>query len=931
MPAHAALNAYAGNALAGSPALLDVAGILSELSDVEQPDPTDRVGPVTRTIPLTRFRAPRVRGDVLSRPALLQRLNRSIEDNPVTLLSAPGGSGKTTLLAQWIASHAPDLTPLWITIDAEDNDSDRLFASLLQAFQPLGLSWEVEPRALLSNLTGSHTQLRAAIATMVNALCTSTARRIVLILDDLHRIEKPAAFELLDSLIERLPDHVAVVLGSRIEPPLSLARWRAYGELDSFTPTDLQFSAEEAKSLAASRFGETLDESSILGALARTRGWAAGLTLLLRSRAGLAGAGASAASDGAESNRHLFAYLAQEVLEELPADLQDFVLRSSILIELQPRLCEALTQRSDARGVLESLYRRNLFLTAIDELTPVLRFHDMFREFLESELQRRDPALKRELHERVARIETIDSRAIYHLLAAQRWNEAMERIGAAAEERVANGGIATVERWIDAIPEEVRAHNPQLSYWRGTCAWFRWDWPRARRELTPAVEGLLAPSQQSMRVRAFFHLIDSLNSSGAREAAREYVAQASRLPLDLLGKAELSLQQAWCATPTGDMESVALYMRDFVETVAVDPASLCPATADRVHCVLIGIPGVVDSFEGIFNLYQQVRGSAALPWHVSALTIGSWAHLWRGRRAELQATLAQAELLEHRCGGVNLVIERLGQLQAISQLVLGEHEAALATMHTRIEGMQAKALAGHGAVWLRPYRHALARAHWIMGNAQGFREVLPHLTATAMPGEWPFVATASATVRGLNAMFDQDWAAAETALREALQTYSRCRMPMIYADPRVNLAYVLLMQGRKADAWAHFSPVYEEVVREHAMGLLLLESPTVVNALLGIVPASISKATSHSSLLEDWRQWSCPSAVPLAADKQAKLGQLSEREYEVLAEVASGASNKHIARKLSLSLHTVKRHIANILDKLDCDSRGQAADRFRRQ
>ena len=180
---------------------------------------------------------------------------------------------------------------------------------------------------------------------------------------------------------------------------------------------------------------------------------------MLQSRAGAAD-GSRRDGDGADSNRHLFAYLAQEVLEELPPDLQDFVLRSSILIELNPQLCTVLTERTDARQVLESLYRRNLFLTAVDEVTPVLRFHDLFREFLEAELARRDPALKRELHERAAAAETIDSRAIYHLLAAQRWDEAMQRIVRAGEERLAHGGIATVERWIDAIPEQVRAGNP---------------------------------------------------------------------------------------------------------------------------------------------------------------------------------------------------------------------------------------------------------------------------------------------------------------------------------------------------------------------------------------------------------------------------------------------------------------------------------------
>jgi LuxR family maltose regulon positive regulatory protein len=189
--------------------------------------------------------------------------------------------------------------------------------------------------------------------------------------------------------------------------------------------------------------------------------------LLLQSKAGF-GAGPGKATDFAEPNRHLFAYLAQEVLNELPEDLQDFMLRSSILIELNPSLCTTLTGRADSAAVLDALYRRNLFLTAIDEFVPILRFHDLFRDFLEAELARRNPALKRQLHEQAASVETVASRAIYHLLVAEKWDEAMKRIAQAGDERLAHGAIATVERWIDTIPSEVRATNPMIAYLRGS-------------------------------------------------------------------------------------------------------------------------------------------------------------------------------------------------------------------------------------------------------------------------------------------------------------------------------------------------------------------------------------------------------------------------------------------------------------------------------
>ena len=880
-------------------------------------------------VALTKFRAPRVRRDILTRAALLDRLAQSIDENPVTLICAPGGSGKTTLLAQWMSDPPPETTAVWLTIDNDDNDTNRFFSALLQALEPLELTWDADPRALVDSVAASRAQARAALAALVNALCTSVARRIVIILDDLHRIEKSDVYELLDSLIERLPDHVTLVLGTRIEPPMSLARWRAYGELGWFTPSDLQFTPEDATALAMAKFGKALDANAVQEAMQRTQGWAAGLLLVLQSRAAGATPGSLAKSDGAESNRHLFAYLAQEVLNELPADLQDFVLRSSILIELSPHLCSVLTGRTDARQVLESLYRRNLFLTAVDEMAPVLRFHDLFREFLEAEFAQRNPQLKRELHELTAKVERTQSRAIYHLLVAQRWNEAMDRIAEAAQERLAHGGIATVERWIDAIPEHVRAGKARTHYLRGTCAWFRWDWPRARRELVPAVDGLTAPADASDRVTALFHLADALNSSGAREEAKLRIEQAAQLPLDELGRAELALQRAWCATPAGDLPAVAQYMREFAEMAEADPAAICAATADRIHCVLIGIPGIAEAFERFFGAFQRCRGTQPLPWYISALTVGAWAHLWRGRRADLLECLTQAEVIQHQFGGVRLAIERLGQLRAITSMVIGDQERALTTMHAHIKGLQIAELAGHSVVWLRAYRHALGRACWLFGHVTTFREVLPYLTAPAMPGEWPFTESAAAVARGLDAMFDKDWRRAEVALREAMTTYDQCRMPMIYSDARINLSYVVLMQGRKAEAWTLFQPAYEEVIRERAIGLLLLESRSVVDELLELIPAHLRKSAEHAQLLETLGRWiDMPAVEPPA--RKGLLAALSEREIEVLAEVAAGASNKHIARSLSLSLHTVKRHIANILDKLDCDSRGQAADLFRR-
>ncbi|HTE40054.1 MAG TPA: AAA family ATPase, partial [Steroidobacteraceae bacterium] len=483
--------------------------------------------------PLTKFRIPRLRRDAVVRPSLQARLNAAIDAHPVTIVSAPGGYGKSTLLAQWATelSASPTHRIVWLAIDSDDNDPNRLFASLLRALEQLQLVWDSPPHDLLANATGSGTQQRAALATLVNALCTTSVQRIVLVFDDFHRIESPPALELIESLIERLPDHVSLLFGTRVELNLPLPRWRMHGELAEFMPTDLEFSMDDAMSLAAAKSSAAPAAATVRDALTRTHGWAAGLSLVLQSRLAPRATQSKDASSTEASDRHLYAYLAQEVLADLTEDLREFVLQCSVLTELNPHLCTAVTGRGDAREVLEILYRRNLFLTAIDEQLPVLRFHDLFRDFLAGELDRRRPGLAHELHERAGRAEPSMPRAIAHFLAAERWNEAITRIIESGEPLLIEGGHAMLERWIDSIPDAVRAQHPLLAYLRGICAWLRWDWRRAKREFKAAIDGLAAPDQVSRRIRSMFLYVDALNSSGEAEGATAILDEIGRSPL----------------------------------------------------------------------------------------------------------------------------------------------------------------------------------------------------------------------------------------------------------------------------------------------------------------------------------------------------------------------------------------------------------------
>ncbi|HWJ07552.1 MAG TPA: LuxR C-terminal-related transcriptional regulator [Steroidobacteraceae bacterium] len=890
-------------------------------------------------LPVTKFRVPRLREGTVVRVELLDRLLESVASQPVTLVCAPGGSGKTTLLAQMSNRLREQAVAIvWVALDEEDDDANRVFATLLQALEPLQLAWDTPPRDLAARVIDAGTQTRAALAVAVNALCTSSAARVVIVFDDFHRIGRPDVVGLIESLVERLPEHVTVVIGTRAEPALPLARWRAHGEVGEFSLSDLRFNAAEALELAgADGLVEDAAREAVSEALQRTQGWAVGLSMLLQAGGAAAGMPRARTSTPPASNelgqRRLFAYLAHEVLARVPEDIQDFVLRCSILAELTPRLCDAVTGGDGAARMLGELYRRDLFLTVVDEDGPVLRFHDLFREFLERELSRRLPEQEvRSLHERAARAEETSARAIHHYLSGELWDEALWLILRVGESLVAAGAIATLERWIDQVPEHVRRGNARVAYLRGSCAWLRWDWSRACRELAPAVAGLTASLETPSRVRACFQLVDALCSSGQLAEAWRRLDEAKSLELDEVGQAEFTLLRAWCHAADGRMDAVASNMREFVTLAERHPEVVCPQTAGRIHCLLIGVPGMVEVFDRYARASRRVRQQLQeAPWQLAGLTIEGWARLWQGDLAGAQAAVEHAEVLYARFGSIRLMGEQLGQLRARHAAARGRHDEALAIARRHLDGLQAPELVRHRAVWLRAYRLDYARMLWMAGRDAEFLALVPALTAPRAPEEWGFVDVAIDVTRGQAALLRGQPREAIDSLVRACDGYRRVGLPAIVCDPRVALAYAWTALRDRRRAWETFEPLYRAAVEQGQFGPLLLDSRRHVLAVLDALPTEVRDHRDTVLLRETLELWGERAAESAdAAGQGGPLARLTDREREVLAAVAAGAGNKHIARALDLSLHTVKRHIANILDKLDCASRGQAAELHRR-
>jgi LuxR family maltose regulon positive regulatory protein len=331
----------------------------------------------------TKFCVPRLPSTLVDRRGLVARARRYAMDQRLTLICGPAGGGKSTLLAQ-LAQGCPDAGVVWLSLDEGDSDAIGLAASLGAVLREAGLNCETEPQALASHAFDAGSRSRAAVALLVNALCTFKGTRLLLVLDDLHRVGDGDSVQLLDHLIERLPPWVGVVVGTRVMPELSLARWRLRGELGEISARDLLFDMEEATALATLRLGAAASADLIRQAWKRTSGWVAGLQLVLATAA--RGGPVCAASI---SYRHMFDFLAREVLTGLPEELVELALESSVLSELTPSQCAALSREGDVRKLLQELCRQNLFVEVVDESGPTLRFHGFFREFLRSELERR--------------------------------------------------------------------------------------------------------------------------------------------------------------------------------------------------------------------------------------------------------------------------------------------------------------------------------------------------------------------------------------------------------------------------------------------------------------------------------------------------------------------------------------------------------------
>jgi LuxR family transcriptional regulator, maltose regulon positive regulatory protein len=408
----------------------------------------------------TKLLVPRLRQRTVPRPRLDALLGRGLQTT-LTLVAAPAGFGKTTVLAGWIAQRGDGLRAAWVSLDERDRDPAVFWTHVLHAVER---AVPGSAASAIARLGRDPARLQEALTQLVNELGV-TADDLALVLDDYHLAESPRVQQGMSFLLEHLPPQVHLVISTRIDPGLPLARLRARGGLVEVRAADLRFTTDESRTYLNEVNALELGAADVATLESRTEGWAAALQLAALSLQGKEDP-AQFIADFAGDDRFVVDYLADEVLDRQDADVRTFLLETSVLEELTAPSCDAVTGRRDGRAVLELLERLNLFLVPLDDRRRRYRYHHLFADVLRAHLRDERPQDVAVLHRRAGdwfQSTGDPEAAVRHALAAGDVTVAAERVELAIPDLQRQRREAVIRRWADELPAGVVRDRPVLA------------------------------------------------------------------------------------------------------------------------------------------------------------------------------------------------------------------------------------------------------------------------------------------------------------------------------------------------------------------------------------------------------------------------------------------------------------------------------------
>lgn len=399
---------------------------------------------------ITKFYIPQARTFRILRPRLVSHLQEGL-NRSLTLVCAPAGFGKTTLLCDWLAGR--QIPAAWLSLDRGDNDPARFWSYIITAIQNLypGVGQSLPDLLNIPNLPPIETLLTGLINGLAGQL------PFVLVLDDYHLVETPAIHDGLLFLIEHAPPHLHLVIATRANPLWPLARLRSRGLLTELRAADLRFTHDEASDFLSRTAQLQLTEEDVAALEERTEGWIAGLQMVVLSLQGRTDAHQFIMAFTG-SHRFIFDYLVEEVLMRQPLEIQDFLLKTSILERMSAGLCNAVLEQDNSQEILEKLDQTNLFIIPLDDSRGWYRYHHLFASLLYSRLEQTYkaalPALYRRASAWCKQAGLIDE-AVSYAQASGDQAFLVELLEECILTTLALGEFLQVTRWLNGLPDEI--------------------------------------------------------------------------------------------------------------------------------------------------------------------------------------------------------------------------------------------------------------------------------------------------------------------------------------------------------------------------------------------------------------------------------------------------------------------------------------------
>jgi LuxR family maltose regulon positive regulatory protein len=895
----------------------------------------------------TKLYIPPTRSELVPRPRLVKQLNQGLQ-RKLTLISAPAGFGKTTLVSEWISDSGQPTA--WLSLDEGDNEPTRFLAYLVAALQTVVANIGEEALGLLQS--PQPPLITAVLTSLLNEIAALPGN-FILVLDDYHLLDSQPVDDALAFLLEHLPSQMHLVVATREDPQLPLARLRARSQLSELRAAELRFTLSEAAGFLNQLMGLKLSAEDIAALEARTEGWIAGLQLAAISMQGLKDATGFIQSFTG-SHRLVLDYLIEEVLDRQPEKVQNFLLQTAILERLTGSLCDVVTGQENGQATLEMLERANLFIVPLDNERRWYRYHHLFADLLRQRYHQNHPEQFLKLHQLASEWyeqNSLWSDAIRHAFAAEDLERAAGLVELAWHPMNKSYRSITWLGWAKTLPDELVRSRPVLST--------AYSWALLDAGEFEAAEHRLRDAERWRDT--------GVNVNGQLEISAD-----KRIELDEEEFRSLSTSianaRAYLSQALGDVSGTIKYAQQATELLREDEY-FEHGLSDILAGFAYWASGELEAaYKAVADAISKMKMTGRIPFIISFTSYLADIMTAQGRLHETERLYLH--LLESVTEQGKPEVKETAVLHlGLSELYLEQGDMGSARLHLQ----RSEELDEQPAFppWYRHWIFAHARVMQAQGDLDGVIKMFKGAERLYYRHPIP-------DVRPLTALIARAWLA-QGKLAEALRWVREQELSVdddlsyLREFEHTTLARLLIAQYKSdrvdgtiheaigllqrllqaAEEGGRIGSVIEilalqalayEAQRDIPSALLSLKRALTLADVEGYVQTFVGEGAAMEVLLKRMKveggrmkkyihkllaSFREKEIETSSLSIQPLIEPLSERELEVLQLIAEGLTNQDIGGRLYLSLNTVKAHTRNIYGKLGVNSRIQAVTKAR--